>query len=165
MGLLTVHFLRTYMGVREIYAVEPDEERARIGALLGVARCFRERPPASDAFAVGFECSGRNAAFGVLQASMEKGGRVCILSDGNYDPFVLHPSFFANELQLVGSSDGWNYQRHAEWFFGQVECAQALRSLFQLHIRPHELISYFEELRTGRIHPIKILVRYGGEAT
>lgn len=80
MGLLTVHFLRTYMGVREIYAVEPDEERAHIGALLGVARCFRERPPASDAFAVGFECSGRNAAFGVLQASMEKGGRVCILS-------------------------------------------------------------------------------------
>ncbi len=163
MGLLTVHFLRTYMGVQEIHAVEPDEERARIGAQLGVTHCFRDRPPASHAYDAGFECSGRNAAFGVLQAAMKKGGRLCVLSDGNYDPFVLHPSFFAHELKIVGSSDGWNYRRHAEWFFGEAESAPALRMLFQLRIRPHELIPCFEELRTGHLHPLKILVTYGGD--
>lgn len=159
-GLLTVYFLRQYMKVEHVDAIEPDPRRAEMGELFGVRRCFPKQPPTDETYEIGFECSARNAAFQVLQSSMNKHGRVCILSDGNYDELVLHPKFFENELNIVGSSDGYDYHKHAKWFFGHVGDTPYINRLFEHRISQESLIGCFEDLASGRIHPLKVLVTY-----
>ncbi|GGP16889.1 hypothetical protein GCM10011346_50650 [Oceanobacillus neutriphilus] len=59
------------------------------------------------------------------------------------------------------SSDGWNYKKHSEWFFENVlQKASHLDKLFELKIGKQELIQCFEDLSTGKVNPIKVLVEY-----
>ncbi|PSR29661.1 MAG: alcohol dehydrogenase [Sulfobacillus benefaciens] len=162
MGLLTVYFLREYLNVRHVDAMEPDRERSAMGISFGVNVCFCDERSIPSVYDVGFECSARNAAFHVLQASLEPHGRLCVLSDGNVEEFSLHSAFFEKELGIVGSSDGWDYQEHAKWFFEHVPSTPYISDLFQLEIEPSALIGCYQELAAGRIRPIKILVNYQG---
>ncbi len=62
---------------------------------------------------------------------------------------------------MIGSSDGWDYHQHAEWYFRHVqEHSTYLEQLFELQITRNELISTFEQLAEGDIHPIKVFVSY-----
>lgn len=131
-----------------------------MGALFGVRRCFVASPPEGERYDIGFECSARNSAFQVLQSSMNQHGKICILSDGNYDKFVLHPKFFENELYIVGSSDGCYYHKHAQWFFEHLSETSYINRLFEHRITRESLIGCFEDLASGRIHPLKVLVTY-----
>lgn len=160
-GLLTVYFLRHYMNVDHVDAVEPDQKRAEMGELFGVRRCFLDRPPEDERYDSGFECSARNSAFQVLQSSMKQHSKICILSDGNYDEFVLHPRFFKNELNIVGSSDGYDYHKHAKWFFDHLSETTYMNRLFEHRISRESLVECFEDLASGRIRPLKVLVTYG----
>lgn len=160
MGLLTVYFLREYLNVRHVDALEPDHERAAMGITFGVHEGFSDDRSISQVYDVGFECSARNAAFHVLQASLEHHGRLCVLSDGNVEELSLHAAFFEKELGVVGSSDGWDYQEHAKWFFEHVPSTPYISDLFQLQIEHSALIGCYKELAAGRIRPIKILVNY-----
>jgi alcohol dehydrogenase len=115
----------------------------------------------SETYPVGIECSSRNAAFELLQRRMQYTGRICILADGNIEPLVLAPAFHDKELSVVGSSDGWDYQEHARWYFSIVcEHTHNLEQLFDYHTIANGLISTFERLASGTIVPIKILVQY-----
>lgn len=159
-GLLTVHFRREYLKITHIDAVEPDEERAAVGLTFGVINCVSDASALTPSYRFGFECSARNKGFHGLQTLMENNGKVCILSDGNYDEFTLHPEFFEKELSIVGSSDGWNYHEHAQWFFEHVSKTPHITELFQHQIDQRSVINCFEELATGRIHPLKVVVNY-----
>lgn len=160
-GLLTVWVLRAY-GVRHVDVVEPRAERRRLALRLGArwAGGPHEQPPDS-AYPLGVECSSRDAGFALLQGSARAGGRICVLADGNVEPLRLTPHFHTKELSIVGSSDGWDYQRHARWYFECVQDgASELAALFEVDVTAADLPLTFERMARGEISPTKVLVRY-----
>ncbi|HEX6484546.1 MAG TPA: hypothetical protein VF043_37350 [Ktedonobacteraceae bacterium] len=92
---------------------------------------------------------------------MQQEGRICILADGNVEPLVVAPAFHEKELMLVGSSDGWDYQEHAKWYFQFVqEHPHDFETLFDYITTQNDLAATFAQLATGKISPIKVLVKY-----
>jgi hypothetical protein len=62
---------------------------------------------------------------------------------------------------FVGSSDGWDYQEHARWYFDVVRGhSYNLEQIFNYHTTPGDLAATFERLATGAITPTKVLVHY-----
>ena len=165
-GLLTLFILRAY-GVAQVDVVEPLAERHALARLLGARNVWypHDVPIESTAYAVAFECSSRNKAFALLQKQVEPQGRICITADGNIEPLVLTSDFHEKELQIIGSSDGWDYHQHAAWYFREVQQHSAhLEQFFEMRIARDELISTFEQLAEGNIHPIKVFVCYENAA-
>jgi alcohol dehydrogenase len=97
----------------------------------------------------------------MLQKHMHQNGVICVLADGHLEPYTLLPEFHSKELTIIGSSDGWDYQQHATWFFGSDQKTLGkLESLFDLLINANELSSTFKKLANQEIDPIKILVDF-----
>jgi threonine dehydrogenase-like Zn-dependent dehydrogenase len=158
-GLLTLFMLQA-MGVQAVDVVEPRAERRALATQLGARRAL-ETVREDASYAIGFECSSRDAAFALLQRALQPGGRICVLADGNIEPLVLTPAFHEKELLIVGSSDGWDYPGHARWFFSIVgEQAHNLEQIFDYHTTAANLIATFAHLASGAIRPIKVLVEY-----
>jgi alcohol dehydrogenase len=162
MGLLTVYFLREYMDVHHIDVLEPNASRRDLAKQLGANNLLNDISECpKDFYDYGLECSGNNAAFHCLQTSLVPEAGICILSDGNKDVFELQPEFYEKELKIVGSSDGWDYQKHSEWYFENVKRrGSGLSHLFELTIGKEELITCFEDLGEGHVNPLKVLVKY-----
>ncbi len=161
-GLLTIFMLIAF-GVQKIDVVESRVERRTLALQLGanMAIPLQEINTRSEMYPIAFECSSNNKAFELLQRKMQSEGRICILSDGNIELLTLTPTFHEKELMIVGSSDGWDYQEHAKWFFNLVrESSYNLEDLFDYQTTADKLIETFELLATGAIAPIKILVHY-----
>jgi alcohol dehydrogenase len=162
MGLLTLFVLKAY-GLIEIDVVEPRQERHALASQLGARTVYfpHDLPPTSESYSIAFECSSRNEAFTLLQNHMQQNGRICILADGNLEPLVLTPAFHERELHIVGSSDGWDYHKHAVWYFQVIQQNDTgLEQIFEEEIMQSELISTFERLANERARPVKILVHY-----
>jgi alcohol dehydrogenase len=159
-GLLTVFMLKTF-GVQTIDAIEPRPERCSLALQLGASNAGPSLPTRETRYNIGIECSSHNAAFAFLQESMATGGRICILADGNIEPLVLSPVFHEKELLVVGSSDGWDYQEHARLFFPVAQAhTDTLEHLFNYRTTADNLIATFDQLASGTIAPIKVLVQY-----
>jgi alcohol dehydrogenase len=161
-GLLTIFMLKT-SGVQSIDVIEPEIGRRAMALRLGARSVWHPEDTAmrNTGYAVGFECSSNNAAFGLLQSRMRHYGRICILSDGNVEPLILTPDFHTKELSIVGSSDGWDYQEHAQLFFHAVRTYQShLEQIFDYETTMDNLASTFSKLAHANISPIKVLVHY-----
>ncbi|WP_338257207.1 zinc-dependent alcohol dehydrogenase [Dictyobacter halimunensis] len=161
-GLLTLFILRAY-GVSQVDVVEPMTERHPLACLLGARNVWRpqEVPAETSVYPAAFECSSRDQAFALLQQKVQPQGRLCVTADGNIEPLTLIPAFHEKELQIVGSSDGWDYHQHAAWYFHTLQQRPTdLERLFELRITRDELISTFQKLYDGMVHPVKILVSY-----
>jgi alcohol dehydrogenase len=161
-GLLTLFILRAY-GVSQIDVIEPLVERHALARLLGARNVWhpQEMPAENSKYPIAFECSSRNEAFALLQRQVQRQGRICITADGNIEPLVLTTDFHEKELQVIGSSDGWDYHQHAAWYFRVVQQHwTCLEQLFELQIARDELITTFEQLANGDIRPVKVLVTY-----
>lgn len=161
-GLLTVWMLAA-LGLKRIDVIDPDAARRDLALVLG-ARATRS-PDSSAAgsvgYSVGFECSGRDAGFALLQADLGPNARICVLSDGNLEPLTLTPAFHEKELEIVGSSDGWDYQEHARWYFEAVRRDfRDLERIFDRRIAAADLPATFEQLATDDDRPVKVFVRY-----
>ena len=163
MGALTLFVLRA-LGSAAVDVIEPRPERRVLASRLGarVALAPDELPRGEPAqYAAGFECSSRDSALALLQERLRPGGRICILADGNIEPLTLTPAFHEKELLIAGSSDGWDYHRHAAWFFERVLRAPSrLEELFDFETSADGLAATFEQLAAGAISPLKVLVRY-----
>jgi alcohol dehydrogenase len=161
-GLLAVWLLRA-LGATAVDVVEPRAERRVLAQRLGARRVYtpHEGDTLDETYAVGLECSSRNAAFALLQAHLRPNGRVCILADGNVEPLVLAPAFHEKELSVVGSSDGWDYHAHAAWYFAIVRQERgALEEIFDRRIVADELMAMFERLATSEETATKVFVWY-----
>ncbi len=159
-GLLTVFVLRAY-GVQNINVIEPKDERHERALSLGARQVYPANSPLTESYAYALECSGHNVAFQNLQKHMLHDGVICVLADGHLEPYTLLPEFHSKELKIVGSSDGWDYEQHAAWFFGlEQETLQKLESLFELCIKAQELPATFEQLAKQEISPVKVLVKF-----
>jgi alcohol dehydrogenase len=161
-GLLTVFMLKA-QGVRTVDVIEPLAKRCEMALQLSARMALtpEEMIQFSEKYVVGFECSSHNDAFQLLQEKMQHDGRICILSDGNIEPFTLAPDFHGKELSIVGSSDGWDYQEHAKWFFSIAQTSTSiLEKLFDYQTSANDLIATFELLANEEIMPIKVLVKY-----
>ena len=161
-GLLTLFMLRA-IGVQAVDVVEPLAERRvramQLGARLALSP--EEMAARDRTYTIGFECSSRQAGFALVQERMQPGGRICILSDGNVEPLLLTPAFHEKELLIAGSSDGWNYQAHAAWYFHLVRAdARGLEQVFDYSTTASDLIETFARLATGAIKPVKVLISY-----
>jgi alcohol dehydrogenase len=161
-GLIAVWLLKRY-GVQTVHVLEPEairrDKAIALGASLAVFPEEAERWPAE--YPVAIECSSRDIAFQLLQEKMAHNGRIAVLSDGNLEPLSLSPYFHSKELKIVGSSDGWDYQQHALWFWKAVEDDQSLaNALFELTIKAADLPKTFATIAKGEISPIKVLVNY-----
>ena len=165
MGLLTVFMLKA-LGLHAIDIVEPRIERHELALQLGARRVATPQQASSriDTYSIGFECSGSNAAFALLQHKMKREGRICILSDGNLEPLILTPDFHEKELSIVGSSDGWDYQQHAQWYFQTLrehsDYSLHLERIFDYHTTKDDLISTFKGLAKLTMIHTKVLVHY-----
>ncbi|WP_273851934.1 zinc-binding dehydrogenase [Guptibacillus spartinae] len=160
-GLLTLHFLKDYMNIKQVDVLEPNETRCRLADTFGASNIFlSEDQVPNNHYDYGLECSSSNKAFQTLLKSLKPNGEVCVLSDGNKDLFYLNEDFYEKELKIVGSADGWDYQQHSQWFFGSIERAKYLNEIFECEISSHELIDCFVNLSEKRGNPIKVLVRY-----
>ncbi len=142
LGLLTV-FNLTRRGSTNVSVTEPDPARRELAQAFGAA--VLTGGVQDGTFDVGFECSASPEGFTDLLNRMRPGGRVCVLSDGNWGSLVLPPSFHERELSVVASSDGEDYQAYADWLWTQPE--PLLERLFQVTIRPPELIACYTRLR------------------
>jgi alcohol dehydrogenase len=161
-GLLAVFMLKA-MGVQAIDIIEPRAERRSLAVQFGARMAMSplEMESMSKQYDAGIECSSSNAAFELLQKSMRPEGRICILADGNLEPLVLAPVFHEKELRIVGSSDGWDYQEHARWYFDAVSRhSYNLEQIFTYHTTAGDLAATFERLAIGAITPTKVLVKY-----
>ncbi|MCA1053988.1 zinc-binding alcohol dehydrogenase [Rossellomorea aquimaris] len=161
MGLLAIHFLKSFMNVEHIDALEPNEARREKAKSFGADICYSDKAEIPErTYDYGLECSGRNEAFHALLKSLKHNGEACVLSDGNKELLRLNEYFYEKELKIVGSSDGWNYGEHARWFFDNCLKTPHLSSLFEHKILSHQLIDCFSDLSEGKINPIKVLVHY-----
>jgi len=161
-GLLTLWVLLRY-GVRHVDVCEPQANRRDLASRFGARAVFApdDTDRAADDYAYGFECSSRDPAFGFMQRTLRLDGSICVLADGNLEPLTLLPEFHQKELQIVGSSDGWDYQTHARWFIAQPsDRLELLRQLFEWRIEAGELPIIFDRLAHGVDRPVKVLVRY-----
>jgi alcohol dehydrogenase len=95
-----------------------------------------------------------------LQKALNSNGVICILSDGNKVELTLTADFYRKELQIIGSSDGYDYQKHADCFFRKIEQTPFIEEIFQHEIHYTALIQCFEELSQGIINPLKVYVSY-----
>ncbi len=165
-GLLTVWTLKQ-TGVEHVDLAEPFPDRRELGQTLGASAVFTgsEFEQIRPDYVFGFECSSRDAAFALLQRSVQTEGTICILADGNLEPLTLTPEFHRKELNVVGSSDGWDYQEHARWFFSLPKQTLApLSQIFQWHVTDDELINTFHRLARGPERPMKVFVRYAARS-
>jgi alcohol dehydrogenase len=163
MGLLTLFMLKAY-GCTYVDIVEPRQERHALAYQFGARTVFFPQDLAGEdeTYAVAFECSSRNKAYDLLQRQMRHDGRICVVADGNLEPLVLTPAFHERELKVVGTSNGWDYQQHAIWYFQIArQNASRLTQLFERDIAHSELVTTFEQLASNNSsRPVKILVHY-----
>ena len=159
-GFLTLFMLKA-LGVEAVDVVERVPERLELARTLGAQNVWKpEEAEGADAvYAVGFECSSRDAAFALLQAKLLPNGRLCVLADGNVEPLTLTPKFHEKELEVVSSSDGADYASHARWFYTLPDLPK-LDALYDLHVSVTDLPQIFEEMARGEVQPIKVLVTY-----
>jgi len=160
-GLLTVWVLGA-LGATQVDVCEPLAARRALARSLGARRAVDPAgTPGEAPYAVGVECSSRDAAFALLQEHLRPNGRVCILADGNVEPLTLTPAFHEKELLVVGSSDGWDYQAHATWYFDVLSRGgSALAHIFDLEVPVSALAQTLERLATDNTAAIKVCVRY-----
>ena len=161
-GLLTLFNLKA-RGVEAVDVVEPNPQRRELAAQLGASKVagLEEMIEPGQIYKVGFECSSQNEAFRLLQGQMVQGGRLCILADGNLEPLVLSPHFHERELQVIGSSDGEDYQGYARWLFDQNSAMQVvLERLYELEVSADQLSQVFEQLAGMKLPPLKVIVHY-----
>ncbi len=163
-GLLTVFMVKHFAGDDIVIdVVEPRAERRALALRLGARTALspQEMLQRNDTYTQAFECSSYNAAFALLQSKMQREGRICILADGNFEPLVLAPAFHEKELQVIASSDGWDYQEHAKWYFNLVrKDSHNLEQVFDYCTTANDLIATFERIATSAITPTKVLVQY-----
>jgi alcohol dehydrogenase len=159
-GLLTLFILLAYQ-VRHVDMIEPHPRRRELASSLGARTVYAPESLLPDVYDYALECSGHNVAFEKLQTVMNHDGTICVLADGHLQPYTLLPEFHSKELKIVGSSDGWDYQEHARWFFGlEKEKLMGLEALFDLEIFARDLPETFAALANRRITPIKVFVKF-----
>lgn len=161
-GLLTLAMLQAY-SIQRTDVIEPLAHRRELAQQLGATYVWTpdEFAQTSLHYPIGFECSSNNAAFGLLQEHMEECGRICILADGNLEPLSLTPAFHERELSVVASSDGWDYQAHAAWYFPWIQSAGLpIDDLFEETVTAEALPETFERLAAQQQRPLKVLVDY-----
>ncbi len=159
-GLLTCYFLKYYVGVEQVDVVEPNKNRREIAKKFGAKNLFDSEEKIIETYNYGFECSATNIGFYTLQKALNSNSEICILSDGNLEELTLTADFYEKELRIIGSSDGYDYQQHADWFFSQIEQTPWIEEIFQHEIQHTGLIQCFEELSQGIITPLKVFVSY-----
>ncbi len=159
-GLLTCYFLKYFVGVEHVDVVEPNKNRREFAKKFGVKNLFDSEEKIIETYNYGFECSSTHIGFHTLQKALNSNSEICILSDGNLEELTLTADFYKKELRIIGSSDGYDYQKHADWFFSQIEQTPWIEEIFQHEIQYTGLIQCFEELSQGIITPLKVFVSY-----
>ncbi|GMR66418.1 alcohol dehydrogenase catalytic domain-containing protein [Bacillus cereus] len=159
-GLLACYFLKYFVGVKHVDVVEPNKNRRDSAKNFGARNIYESEEQIIETYNYGFECSATNIEFHTLQKALYSNSEICILSDGNLEELTLTADFYEKELRIIGSSDGYNYQKHADWFFSQIEQTPWIEEIFQHEIQYTELIQCFEELSQGIITPLKVFVSY-----
>lgn len=165
-GLLTLFNVHA-QGMHDCSVIEPDARRRALAQQIGAQEALSptDERLQDRTVQVGFECSSRDAAFGLLQALAEPNGHLCVLADGNLEPLTLTSAFHAKELTIVGSSDGLDYRTYATWFWDAVRGGRyPLTAMFEQTVDALQLADVFAELATSATRPVKVLVRYAPEA-
>ncbi|MEJ9362722.1 zinc-binding alcohol dehydrogenase, partial [Bacillus thuringiensis] len=159
-GLLACYFLKYYVGVEHVDVVEPNKNRRDFAKNFGAKNIYDSEEKIIETYNYGFECSATNSGFHTLQKTLKTNGEICILSDGNIEELTLIANFYQKELQIIGSSDGYHYQKHADWFFKEIGKTPFIEEIFQHEIHYTSLIQCFDELSLGIIKPLKVYVSY-----
>ncbi|HDR7545651.1 MULTISPECIES: zinc-dependent alcohol dehydrogenase [Bacillus] len=159
-GLLACYFLKYYVGVEHVDVVEPNKNRRDFAKNFGAKNIYDSEEKIIETYNYGFECSATNSGFHTLQKTIKTNGEICILSDGNIEELTLIANFYQKELQIIGSSDGYHYQKHADWFFKEIGKTPFIEEIFQHEIHYTSLIECFDELSLGIIKPLKVYVSY-----
>lgn len=99
-----------YVGVKHIDVVEPNKNRRDFAKKFGAKNIYDSEEQIIETYNYGFECSATNCGFHTLQKAFKTNGQICILSDGNIEELTLTADCYQKELQIIGSSDRYDYQ-------------------------------------------------------
>lgn len=152
LGLLSV-FNLTRLGHRA-HVSEPRPERQALARQFGAAGVWRPGEFSSHPFLFALECSASPEGFHELQEHMQPGGRVVVLSDGNWGALALSPAFHRRELTVIASSDGDDYASYARWLWKQAD--PGLARLFGSSVPASALADTFPLLRDSRTRPVSL---------
>ncbi len=161
-GLLAVFGLAA-LGTPDIDVIEPLAARHDLALALGVRRVItpQEATGLRANYAIGVECSARDAAFAALQGAMRPYSPICVLSDGNMEPLTLTPHFHERQLTVFGSSDCPDYGAHARWYFPAARAVRTLLPrLFDQRIVAADLPATFAQLAADQTLANKVFVSY-----
>ncbi len=166
-GLLLVAVLRA-QGISDITVSEPSPLRRRQALNVGAARVIApdslESPPvmrpATDPYAVVFECSGNASAIEAAFGQLDYAGTLVIVGTGFEPPRINQNRMIILELQVIGA---YNYDD--EGFQSAVELLADARLPFDSLIEPEsiplsEVMTAMELLSRGEIAS-KVMVQPG----
>ena len=155
LGLLSVFNLTRRGWPAEV--IEPDPARRELALALGARAAWHpdERP---GTFAFGLDCSASPVGFSRLLACLGRGGRVGVLSDGNWGALTLPRAFHERELTLIASNGGDDYPAYARWLWDHP--APQLEQLFQDTLRPDQLPEAYRRYAGPSPRPVSALVMW-----
>lgn len=156
LGLLSV-FNLTRRGVKDVTVLEPDPQRRNLARLLGARAVHGPGDLPTDDYDMGLECSAAPAGFSELMSHVKPGGRICVLSDGNWGELSLPIDFHRRELTLIASHAGEDYKKYAEWLWQNAD--PVLERLFEQVISPQYLPDIFPKIREFP-RPVAVLVNW-----
>jgi alcohol dehydrogenase len=141
-----------------VHVCEPVVERQELAKQLGAAEVWS--PGQADGTEVPFalECSASPEGFQDLLAKLQPGGRVVVLSDGNWGTLLLPPVFHRKELTVMASSDGDDYAAYAQWLWETID--PLLERLFETGIPASELPAALQRLNGRRERPISVRLEW-----
>lgn len=156
LGLLSV-FNLVRLG-HTVYVCEPVLERRELARRLGAAEVWRPDQAKHMQVHFALEYSASPEGFQELLTSMRPGGRVLVLSDGNWGRLVLSPEFHQKELTIMASSDGEDYAAYARWLWENHD--PALEWLFEDSIPAPELAAFLPNLQGQIERPVSFTLRW-----
>ncbi|WP_424950366.1 alcohol dehydrogenase catalytic domain-containing protein [Deinococcus sp.] len=155
LGLLSV-FNLTRRGHRA-FVREPVPARRDLARRFGATEAAGEKR-----LHFALECSASPAGFQELLESLRPGGRVVVLSDGNWGTLGLSPAFHRRELTVMASSDGEDYPAYARWLWPHAD--PLLEELFGASLPASALAFVLPALDKDPQRPVSVVLDWGNQS-
>ena len=142
LGLLSV-FNLARLG-HKVSVCEPVRDRQELARRFGAVEVWSPWRANSVQASFALECSASPGGFQELPTNMQPGGRVVVLSDGNWGTLTLSPEFHRRELTIMASSDGDDYPTYARWLWNNAD--PLLERLFEASLPASKLAAVLPNL-------------------
>ncbi len=159
LGFLSVFNLTRRGWTAEV--LEPDPARRALALRFGAANATHPDAPGPD-FGFALDCSASPDGARAAMERLRRGGRLCVLSDGNWGALTLPRAFHDRELTVIASDGGEDYPTYARWLWAHPE--PLLVELFSPTLPPERLPDAYRTYGTSP-RPVSAVLDWTSGAT